>query len=84
MLTWFRKADKYRKQYKELREALDEVFWSNIDGVWFDYDLEEQRLRRHFYASNVFPLLLGGYSSRRTQKVHQYLLRSGVLDFKGY
>ncbi|VDK30206.1 unnamed protein product [Gongylonema pulchrum] len=78
-----RKADRYRKQHKELRRAIDEVFWSDLDGAWFDYDLEGRKLRRRFYASNIFPLLLGGYSSRTTEKVQQYLLNSGALSFKG-
>ncbi|VDK64679.1 unnamed protein product [Onchocerca ochengi] len=78
-----KKADEYRKLYKNLRKAVDEVFWSESDGAWFDYDLMEQKLRSGFYPSNVFPLLLSGYSARITKKVLDYLLGSGVLDFKG-
>lgn len=76
-------AVKYRKLYKELHEAIDALFWSESDGAWFDYDLTEKKLRKKFYSSNIFPLLLGDSSLHTTQKVLSYLLRSGVLDFKG-
>uniref|UniRef100_A0A915Q1Z2 Trehalase n=1 Tax=Setaria digitata TaxID=48799 RepID=A0A915Q1Z2_9BILA len=76
------KAAEYRKMYKKLRETVNEVFWSENNGAWFDYDLAEQKLRSGFYPSNVFPLLLGGYDARTTQKVLHYLLESGVLNFK--
>ncbi|EFO17808.2 trehalase [Loa loa] len=78
-----KKAAEYHELYMKLREALDEVFWSEDHGAWFDYDLVEQKLRSGFYLSNVFPLLLGGYGARITTKVLDYLLGNGVLNFKG-
>ncbi|VDN05994.1 unnamed protein product [Thelazia callipaeda] len=78
-----RKAAKYRNQYKKLHEALDAVFWSDSDGTWFDFDVVEGTLRRNFYISNIFPLLLGDYGTNTTQNVLNYLKRSGVLKFKG-
>lgn len=78
-----KEATEYRELYKGLREALDEVFWSEDYGAWFDYDLMEQKLRSGFYPSNVFPLLLGGYDAPVTEKVLDYLLKSGALIFKG-
>uniref|UniRef100_A0A1I8EM64 Trehalase n=2 Tax=Wuchereria bancrofti TaxID=6293 RepID=A0A1I8EM64_WUCBA len=78
-----KKAAEYRELYKRLREALDEVFWNEDYGAWFDYDLMEQKLRSGFYPSNVFPLLLGGYDARVTKKILNYLLESGALNFKG-
>lgn len=83
MINILRKAAEYRELYKKLREGLDEVFWSEDYGAWFDYDLIEQKLRSGFYPSNVFPLLLGDYSVHITKKVLNYLLGSGVLNFKG-
>lgn len=76
-------ASEYRELHKRLREAVDKVFWSEDYGAWFDYDLREQKLRSGFYPSNVFPLLLGGYGSRVTKKVLEYLLGTGILNFKG-
>ncbi|KAL3981404.1 Trehalase family protein [Acanthocheilonema viteae] len=78
-----KKASEYRELHKRLRKAVDEVFWSEDYGAWFDYDLMEQKLRSGFYPSNVFPLLLGSYAARITKKVLHYLLGSGTLNFKG-
>lgn len=62
---------------------MDGVFWNEDYGAWFDYDLVEQKLRSGFYPSNIFPLLLGDYGARITTKVFNYLLGSGILNFKG-
>ncbi|CAG9536966.1 unnamed protein product [Cercopithifilaria johnstoni] len=73
-----KKASEYRELHKRLRKAVDEVFWSEDYGAWFDYDLMERKLRSGFYPSNVFPLLLGSYGARITKKVLNYLLGSGI------
>ena len=60
-----RKAKQFAALAANLVAAIDDVFRvqevameGTIDGIWFDYDLAEHRLRKRFYPSNLFPLLL--------------------------
>ncbi len=38
------------------QEAIDRVLWDEEAGAWFDYDMQNQRQRRHFLVSSATPL----------------------------
>ena len=42
--------------------ALKDVLWDEDKGVWFDYDLENEKKNLEFYPSNFAPLWAGCFS----------------------
>jgi len=42
---------------KKRQAAIDELFWDQEIGLWFDYDIKKEKLlNKEFYASSIFPL----------------------------
>lgn len=88
------KAEHYRERGRQLRQAIDAVFkdkehGSKSEGLWFDYDLESGQLRKRFYPSNVYPLLVINATTSAEERdtaclrVISYLNASGILNYKG-
>ncbi|KAJ2945786.1 hypothetical protein O0L34_g4692 [Tuta absoluta] len=82
-----REAQKWWSLAKYWRTAIDNVFWDDNDGVWYDYDAIAQTPRRHFYPSCATPLWAGAVEKSdapaRGARLVRYLLSSGGLDFPG-
>lgn len=68
-----------------LRASIDTVFLDQESGAWFDFDLQERKLRRKFYPYNIYPLLMGGQErlEKMCGKVVEYLKHSGALEYRG-
>jgi neutral trehalase len=83
----------YAKLAAELRAAIQALMHDRDDtGVWFDYDLGKQAIRkRGFFPSNVFPLALIDqlYPAGKEERARQcgraiaYLGKEDILGFKG-
>ncbi|KAL3097028.1 hypothetical protein niasHS_002744 [Heterodera schachtii] len=82
-----RKAKFYEFLAESVSEAIEALFRDGSGGIWFDFDLSERKLRRRFFPSNIFPLLLLDWSkgdkAKDCETVIQYLNESGSLEFKG-
>lgn len=61
------------------------VFWDEREGLWRDYDLEEERHLSGFYAASLVPLLweCGPLNLTRQMMAYQRLTSLGVLDYPG-
>ncbi|XP_069750778.1 trehalase [Narcine bancroftii] len=50
------KAQFYEEAMNKRIDAMHEVFWDKKQGIWFDYNLMNNRTNAAFYASNLAPL----------------------------
>lgn len=79
-----RKAAFYQNVANKYKDAIQDVFWDDKEGCWFDYDMLGQKRLNTFYASNVVPLWVGAYSSNKTVgRVIDYLKKVGALKERG-
>lgn len=66
---------------------IEKVLWNEEDGIWYDYDMQNEKHRRYFYPSNVSPLwreVVQIHSLMdHAPKVLNYLKKSQGLDFPG-
>nr|CAD2181084.1 unnamed protein product [Meloidogyne enterolobii] len=77
------KAKYYQEMAQNLTDSIDQVLYSKEDGVWYDLDLVEKKLRNKFYPSNIYPLLLENKPNDVCDRIVNYLYKSGALEFKG-
>ena len=56
------KADAYMQAYIRRRTAIEQIFWIEESGAWFDYDMELASNRNEFYPSNVMPMWANCYA----------------------
>ena len=56
------KSQYYAKIAAELQIAIDNVLWNEEAGMWFDYDMKNNRPRNTFYPSNLAPLYTKSYN----------------------
>ncbi|XP_023310533.1 trehalase-like, partial [Anoplophora glabripennis] len=79
------------KHYMDLseswKEAIENVFWNEEDGTWYDYDIKTGQHRKFFFASNLTPLWAGAYNEdqrvERGKRSVDYLRKHGVLQLRG-
>jgi len=81
------KSDDFIKKASEIKEAIEAVLWMNEDKMWYDYDLENDKPRKYFYPSNLFPLWAECYDIGRKDELAQsavgYLRKTGAIRCKG-
>nr|XP_018912029.1 PREDICTED: trehalase-like [Bemisia tabaci] len=74
----------YKKVADDLFQSIQEVLYREDEGVWFDWDLENEIHREGFYVSNFTPLFTLSYDTSDNKnianKVIEYLQRNGILD----
>ena len=63
------KSDIFSKKAIELKTAIESILWNEEDQIWYDYDLENDKIRRYFYPSNLFPLWAECYDTQNRDKV---------------
>nr|ALF03966.1 soluble trehalase [Cnaphalocrocis medinalis] len=72
---------------KQWRYNIEKVFWDEQDGIWYDYDMKNEKHRKYFYPSNVAPLWMGAIDKRvilkHSARILEYLKNSHGLDFPG-
>lgn len=81
------KAQYYTKVAAQYQLAIDNVLWNEEEGMWFDYDTKNSRLRNVFYPSNVAPLYTQSYNSRLREQYGlsavKYLKLQNIDSFFG-
>ncbi|XP_047738979.1 trehalase-like [Hyalella azteca] len=81
------KAVHYENIHENIVRTIEEVFWDEEDGIWYDFDIKAMKRRRFFYLSNVHPLWSGSYNASNaatvTARVISYLKSQKVLDYIG-
>uniref|UniRef100_A0AB38ZE60 Trehalase n=1 Tax=Ectomocoris sp. TaxID=3104572 RepID=A0AB38ZE60_9HEMI len=78
------------KQYKDLADqlldAIENVFWNEKDGIWYDYDLMTHSQRKYFYMSNFAPLWTKSYNFNPlyiSNKITNYLIKYKLIKYVG-
>ena len=81
------RSEKYIGKAKSIKKAINAVLWNEQEKMWFDYDLQNDKQRKYFYPSNLFPLWAECYESSDRAMVAEsavdYLQRTGALKCKG-
>jgi len=84
------KASFYRDKFLSWREAIKEVLWNEEEGVWFDYDVLNNKPRSFFYASNLAPLWARCWDTSNTStidsiatRILSYLEKTQATNFVG-
>lgn len=61
--------------------------WNEEAGIWYDYDLINQKPRAYFTPSNLSPLIFGCYNtndkSTLARKILAYIEKAGIDAFPG-
>ncbi|KAL6739929.1 hypothetical protein Aduo_013326 [Ancylostoma duodenale] len=67
-----------------MKQTIYQVLWNESAGCWFDYDIKTDTHLRMFSDTNFFPMYTKAtHPGFDSQRVVDYLRRTGVLDFPG-
>lgn len=79
-LYWFEKSSYWQN-------AIENVLWDETDGIWYDYDIGAQKLRKYFFPSNFAPLWTKSYATHKGpelgKRVLEYLTDNKISNFPG-
>ena len=66
-------SEKFIQKAAALKATITKILWCDDEKMWFDYDLENNRPRKYFYPSNMFPLWADCYdTNNRDQVLYPY------------
>lgn len=87
LLGQHEKRTHYEKLAEKMKKAITAVFWDEQEGIWLDYDLENNMRRNYFAASNLVPLWANVYDKSKnveiSAKVIKYMAKHRLLDYRG-
>nr|XP_023026984.1 trehalase-like [Leptinotarsa decemlineata] len=77
---WLDKADQWKN-------SIENIFYNEEDGIWYDFDEKLGKQRKHFYVSNFLPLWAGAMDDNvkeeRGRRAAEYLKKKGIVNFQG-
>ncbi|XP_076622005.1 trehalase [Colletes latitarsis] len=62
------KSQYFAKIAAQLQLGIDNVLWNEMEGIWLDYDMKNNRVRNTFYPSNLVPLYTRSYNPQKREK----------------
>lgn len=87
ILNYPREAAMWTSKAEKWKYCIEKVLWHEKDGIWYDYDMNNEKHRQYFYPSNVAPLWRNAVPEalvkKHAPKVLNYLNVSQGLDFPG-
>uniref|UniRef100_A0A8D8LCN1 Trehalase n=1 Tax=Cacopsylla melanoneura TaxID=428564 RepID=A0A8D8LCN1_9HEMI len=72
----------YKNIAKRFLIGIEAVLWCEEVGMWFDYDMRNEKPRKLFYPSNFAPLWTGSYTFPKplvAQSAIRYLIANNVI-----
>ncbi|XP_046606777.1 trehalase-like isoform X1 [Neodiprion virginianus] len=82
-----KKSEYWGKMANLIQDGLDNVLWNEQEEMWLDYDIEQQRSRNRYYASNFAPLYCGSYNRTKAKDLAEssvrHLEKHGITQFMG-
>lgn len=69
------KADEYAKRATDLLEAITAVLWNEDDGIWYDYDLINDKQRKYFSVTNFIPFASFAYNRNDSEKIAEAVMK---------
>ncbi|KAF8360060.1 tre-2, partial [Pristionchus pacificus] len=77
-------AAEYDRRSKEMKEEIRRLFWSESQGMWFDFDLRSNKRSHRFYDSHLLPLYADiVHEDFDLTRVIDYLNRNGLISEPG-
>jgi len=71
-------------QHQLMKEAIHQVFWSEEQGCWFDFDVQKNKQIEVFFDTNLFPMFCGcAHEGLDSSRIVSYLTNSGILGYQG-
>lgn len=68
-------------------QAINEVFWNEKAGAWFDYDLINNKSRPYFVVTNLAPLWTESFDQKKrshiADRVLKYISDQGLDSYEG-
>lgn len=68
-------------------QGIESVLWNEDDGIWYDYDLINNKPRPYFVPTNFAPLWTGAFNQADKQqlsiRIMDYINRTGIDLFPG-
>ncbi|CAH0564141.1 unnamed protein product [Brassicogethes aeneus] len=87
ILNDLEKAKFWNNKWMNLEKAIEEVFYDDEDGIWYDFDIKLGVNRKEFYTSNFTPLWTESYDPSRAKeygkRAVEYLRNMDVLKYEG-
>ncbi|XP_046735752.1 trehalase-like isoform X2 [Diprion similis] len=81
------KAAYYHDIALSMLKGIDNILWNEEEEMWLDYDIENQRSRNRYYASNFAPLYCGSYNRSKAKDLAEssvrHLEKHGIMKFMG-
>lgn len=81
------KAAEYDQRATDLLAAITAVLWNEEDGIWYDYDLINNKPRKYYSVSNFIPLASFAYDFNNNatiaSKVMQYISNNNLDSYMG-
>jgi hypothetical protein len=77
-------AEHYRQVFRELSQAINTTLWDEKDGVYYNYDLTNEHLRRHLIVSTFDPLRLQIASALQGARLIKKLLDPNEFNWGKY
>ena len=66
-------ASFYRTWFENIRDAVNNTLWSEEDGFYFDYDIEDNRLHKVWSVASFLPLFAGLCSDKQAKALIAHL-----------
>ncbi|VDD96064.1 unnamed protein product [Enterobius vermicularis] len=82
----FTRAREMGIEKAKIRFAIQNVFYNDTLGAWFDYDTEKKAHNPNFYPSVVMPLFATCYQEMdlaKPQRVYDYMEKAGAFNYPG-
>lgn len=87
LLLNYRQSSHWAYLAKQWRYNIKEVFWNKEDGIWYDWDMKNNRHRKYFYPSNLAPLWMKvankSFVNLNSKRILQWLKNSNGIDYPG-
>lgn len=81
------KAAQWAERSHQFAKAIEEVFYNEEDGIWYDFDNDLKTHRRYFYAGSFAPLWANVVDEARKdyfgRRAVEYVKNEGITDFYG-
>ncbi|KAK9511962.1 hypothetical protein O3M35_000516 [Rhynocoris fuscipes] len=74
ILGEYRQKALYQTKAQVLLNSIESVLWNKKNGIWFDYDVFNNKPRNYFYLSNLAPLWTESYTFSRQQVLESTLI----------
>lgn len=83
----FQKARTYADTARAYQQGIDDVLWNEEAGIWFDYDIKNNRQRNNFYPTNLTPLYTKSFDPAKAsiyaREAVDYIKQERIGDYMG-